>query len=179
MFKLIKRKNEYSKLHGFSGFTIVEMVLAIAVVGILAGLLGPVISSGVRQYALAVRQKAALAQARLAMERMGAEILLIPATASIDTWTASVVQFDLPTENNINYSLNGTNLERSGVVLASGISSLAFTYLNQDGNTAGSQADIRRIGFELVVGAGTGYGAVRVRNQIFPRPFSSAYAGFQ
>ncbi len=178
-FKMVLQNTKYETQNTRSGFTLVEVVLALAVVGILAGLVGPAITSGIRQYALSMRQKVALSQARLAMERIGAEMLLIPATTSIDTWTSSVVQFDISGENNINYSLSGSNLQRSGVILASNVSSLSYTYLDANGNTATAQSDIRRIGYEIVVSAGTGYGSIRLRSQIFPRQFSPAYAGFQ
>jgi len=161
------------------GFTLVELVLSIALIALVAFLIAPMFISGVRSYSLVADRKAALAEARLAMDRMTQEIRLIPSTDDITTWDAGQITFNKPTENNITYTLAGGNLTRNGAIMAENVDSLAFSYLDQNGDPAVAKADIERVRFEMVKGAGTGHGNLRVRNQVFPRRFSSAYAGFQ
>ncbi len=161
------------------GFTLIELVLTIAIMGIVIGLVGPMLYGGVRSYSLVASHKAALAQVHLAMERMTYEIRLIPATANIDTWTASDLQFDLPTEANVRYTLSGTDLQRSGIDLASNVTSLAYTYYDSSGNPAAVVDNIYRICVEMTLSAGEGFGSITVRNTIFPRRFATAYANFE
>lgn len=161
------------------GFTFIEILLTVAIIGIVAGLVASPLMSGIQSYSLVAHRKAALSQARLVMDRFFYEARLISDTGSIDTWTSTALQFDISSESNVAYTLNGTNLERSGVVLADNVSSLVFTYYDMNGAVADSQSEITRIQMEIVVEAGTGMGAIRVRTQVFPRRFASAYAGFQ
>lgn len=150
-----------------------------AILGILAAVVGPVLGTGIRSYALIVNRKVALNSARLAMERIASEARLIATQNDIDTFTSSVFQFDLSTESNINYSLSGDNLQRSGVTLANSAMALTFTYLDADGNSTATKANIQRVQVELSISAGAGYGSMTVRNHVFPRKFFSRYAGFQ
>lgn len=161
------------------GFTLVELLLSIAILGILAAVVGPVLGTGIRSYALTVNRKVALNSARLAVERITTETRLIATQNDIDTFTSSVFQFDLSTESNINYSLSGGSLQRSGVTLANNATALTFTYLDANGISTATKANIQRIQIELSINAGTGYGSITVRNQVFPRKFFSRYAGFQ
>lgn len=162
-----------------SGFTLIEMVLSIAIMAIVAGVVGPIMITGVRSYGLVEKRKSALAQVRLVMDRLSQEVRLIATTNDIDTFTSSTFQFDIPSEANINYTLSGANLTRSGVVMADGVTSISFTYYDSNGNVTATKANIWRIGVEMVLNAGTGYGSIKVRQQIFPRQFFSDYAGYQ
>ena len=162
-----------------SAFTLIELVLAIAIIGLSAMLLGPPLVNAVKGFTMMANRKSALSGARLAMERMFSETILIPSTDDIDTWTGTNFQFDIPTESNISYALNSGNLERSGVILTDDVTSLTFAYYDSSGNTASTKADIKRVGFEIVVNAGTGSGTLKTRTQAFPRRFSSAYDGFE
>ena len=160
------------------GFTLVELVLTIALIAIVAGVIAPVLVGGLRSYVMISSQKAALAQVRLAMERMSAEIRLIPDTDSIDTWTSTQFQFDIPSESNVRYRLQSGDLQRGSTDLASNVSNLNFTYLNSGGNPAAAKEDIYRIGVEMTLDAAGGQGSITIRTEVFPRRFSSAYADF-
>lgn len=156
-----------------------ELLLSVAILGILAAVVGPVLGAGIRSYMFTVNRRVALNSTRMAMERMASEIRLVATQNDIDTFTSSVFQLDLSTENNINYSLSGGNLQRSGVTLANNVTALTFMYLDANGSSTATRANIQRIQVEFTVNAGAGYGSITVRNQIFPRKFFSRYAGFQ
>ena len=161
------------------GFTIIELVLSVAIIGILAMLVGPMLITGGKGYNVVAKRKAILNESRLAMDRLMAEITHIPTTNDIGTFTATSLTFNTPLENNITYTLSGGNLTRSGVIITSNVSSLAFTYLDADGLATATKANIKRIGVEMAVSAGAGFGTLYIRDQAFPRRFSSAYAGYQ
>jgi len=174
-----KRQPKTDNLKPTQGFTLIELVLSIALIGIMAGLVGPMLTNGIKSYAMVASRKTALGQVRLSMERIAYEIRLIPNTASIDIWTGSAIQFDLPTEANISYSLTGSNLMRSGVVIADNVTVLTFSYYDSSGNPAAAVGDIYRIRFEITQNTGNGFGSITVRNTVFPRRLATAYANFQ
>ncbi len=173
-----QRQTPYARRRTKKGFTLVELVLVIALIALVAGIIAPIMVGGLRSYVMISSQKAALAQVRLAMARMSAEIRLIPDTGSIDTWNASELRFDLPDENNIRYRVQNNDLQRSNTDIAANVSNLNFTYLNSSGNPAGAKADIYRIGVEMTLDAAGGQGSITARTEIFPRRFSNAYADF-
>lgn len=162
-----------------TGFTIIEMVLSIGIIGLLAMLVGPMLITGGKGFEMVSKRKAVLNEARFAMDRVCAEATLIPTTGDIVTFTPTNLVFNTPAENNIAYTLSGGNLTRSGITIAGGISNLAFTYLDANGAPTAIQANIKRIGIEFAVSAGAGFGTLYIRDQVFPRRFSSAYAGYQ
>lgn len=147
--------------------------------GVLAVGGGVILSEGLKSYQLASSRKAALQSARLSMERMVRDIRLIPSAASIDSFSSTAFQFDISGENNISYSRNGNNLERSGGVLASSCTGLIFTYLDSNGNPTSTQANIRQVQIEMTMTAANNQGTYTMRSRIFPRQFSTDYAGYQ
>lgn len=165
--------------HKARGFTIIEMVLSIAIIGVLAMLVGPMLITGGKGFDVVSKRKGVLNEARLAMDRICAEASLIATTGDIVTFTSTNFVFNTPTENNIAYTLSGGNLTRSGTTIASGIANLNFTYLDANGAATAVQANIKRIGIEFSTSAGASYGTLYIRDGVFPRRFSSAYAGYQ
>ncbi|MBI2091573.1 MAG: prepilin-type N-terminal cleavage/methylation domain-containing protein [Deltaproteobacteria bacterium] len=161
------------------GFTLVELVLSIAIIAILAASVGPILTTSFRGYDLVAKRRIALAQIRIALDRMCGEIALIPDTANIVTFTSTNFTFNIPSESNVAYTTSGSTLTRSGVNLADNVTSLAFTYLDSAGNSTATKANIKRIKVEASVTAGAGMGTLNIRDQVFPRRFASAYAGYQ
>lgn len=161
------------------GFTLVELVLSIAIVGVLAAVVGPILIGAVKSYALVTNRQATLNSTRLAIERMSSEMKLIPSANSIDIFQASTFQFDTPSENDINYTLSSGNLLRSGAVLVSNVTSLSFAYLDANGAPTATKANIKRISVEMTINAGSGFGTLQLRTQVFPRRFAAYYANFQ
>ncbi len=160
------------------GFTLVEILLASAIVVIIGAVLAPLLINSAKQYSLVANRKNMLANARLAMDRMTYDMRFIKDTASITTFTASEFQFDNNIENNIDYILNGTNLQRSGSNLASNVTALAFTYLDANGAVTAVKANIVSIRFQITVSAGSGFGSLTLRNTVYPRRFTNAYNTF-
>ncbi len=126
------------------GFTLIEAIITLIVVGILATIGATVISGGFRNYFLGREIAQDDAQGRLALERMARELRAVRSTADLDISVANQVSFTDLTGTAITYRRNaGTSqLERSqnGVAgtyqpLADNVSDLQITYLQNDGKT--------------------------------------------
>ena len=131
------------------------------------------LTESLKSYSLITARKDSLSDARRAMERMKSELRI--ATA-IDSMTSTSLQFDTPQENNIPYSLNGTDLERNGNDIAKNVSALTFTYLDASGNVTGTPANVRRVQLDISVSTAS-QGINRLRSQIYLRSYY--YTNFQ
>jgi len=148
------------------GFTLIEMVVTLVVVGVLATIGATVMSGGFRSYFLGREIAQDDAQGRLALERMARELRTVRSTADLDISVQNQVSFTDLEGNAIAYRRNsGTSqLERSqnGVAgtyrpLADNVSALTITYLHNDGvnpeNFGGNSALVYYITVELKVGS--------------------------
>jgi len=153
------------------GFTLVELVLTIALLGIIGWVTGVVMIRSVESYSIVSDRKLSLSDARLAIDRIASDIRLIQATSDIQIFTASQMVFNIPSEPNITYNLVGSNLQRSGFLLASPATQLAFNYLDDNGNETAVKANIKRIRVTVSIGTHNSHGVNQIRTTIFPRNF--------
>lgn len=122
------------------GFTLIEAIITIVIVGILSSIAALIILEGVRANLKEENLSGLHYQARIAMERMAREIRMTNSqgnvgTAAIGTITGnptnSLIFTDL-TGMNITYSLSGQTLNRTvgGVpsTLATGVTTLQFRH---------------------------------------------------
>lgn len=161
------------------GFTLIELILSVAIIGILAMVIAQALFTGVSSFDIVSKRKALLSDIRLAIDRMSYEITLIPDTNNIVSFSSSSLTFNIPSENNITYTLNSSNITRSSAVIAGNVSSLTFTYLDAAGASTAVKANIKRIGIEISASAGSSYGTLNVKTQAFPRRLATRYAGYQ
>ena len=150
------------------GFTLFELVMVIAIIGILGASLSPVLFSAVRAYEATRGIASTLDNLRYANDRIAFELRQI-APASITNMSAASVAFSrvdyLPAATSrivtiakspanslltLNYS---TPLITPAYVpvLANNVSTLKFDYYDQDGNIASSAASVRFIKFSLAL----------------------------
>jgi prepilin-type N-terminal cleavage/methylation domain-containing protein len=139
------------------GFTLAELLVAIAVVGLIMTGLLTFMMSGNQTYLTGSNQIEAQQAARVALARMVREIRgagynptgapACPPAISCPIVgapgfgnpanTALMIQNDLDGdgtfEEQIAYTLNGTDLQRQGQTIVGGIQALAFTYLDENG----------------------------------------------
>ena len=162
------------------GFTLVELVLSIALVGVLAGVLGVALFQGVKGFDLVSSRKSTLAQARLAMERMVREIRLIQQSSDVvNVSSTTQFNFEYPHGTSIQYALSGGNLMRNTDVLARNVNALAFTYLDGAGVATATAAQVRSVRIQLTLNAPNSHGTLTLRTQIFLRNTGNNYAAFQ
>jgi prepilin-type N-terminal cleavage/methylation domain-containing protein len=123
-----------------NGFTLVEIVITIVLVGILAGIAAMIILQGVRAYSDEQSRSDVHYQARYAMERMAREIRQIRSTADITAITNSNLQFTDVNGAGVGFTWTSPTLSRwngAGTnVLAPNITAFNFNYYQQNGVAA-------------------------------------------
>lgn len=107
------------------GFTIIELVITMVLIGIVAYIAADAMSTGFKAFFVTDNRKEALDQARLAMERMTREIRNTRGSSDISTADATTFTFTDISGTTITFTLNAGNINRtSGTTntLATGIS---------------------------------------------------------
>ena len=127
----------------FAGFTLIEVVITLIVLGVLATIGATVMSRGFLSYFVGREIARDDAQGRLAFERMARELRTVRSTADLNIGVANQITITDFDQNVIVYRRNaGTSqLERSqdnGATfqpLADNVSTLTISYLRNDGTT--------------------------------------------
>lgn len=128
----MNKKNPQSQ-----GFTLIEIVITIVIVGIIASIAANIILQGARIYATEDSRSNVHYQARLAMERMTKEIRQIrsPSAADITTMTATDLKFTKASGAIVEFTWANPVLSLGAQQLATGITAFTFKYYMADGNT--------------------------------------------
>lgn len=175
---------------GSRGFALAELLVAVAVVGIIFVALAGTLQQGEQAYLGGTMRLEAQQNARVALERLGRELR----GAGIDprgtgfpplanpTATGFTIQNDLNGDGviagnpeTITYSLRGRTLRRNAgggaQPLIDDVEFLAFTYLDADGNPPQTPGEIRTVLISITTGPrGPGAGVtmttqIRLRNR--------------
>ena len=143
------------------GFTLVELVIVITIVGIISVVIGSMLLGTVKAWTFKFNRNDSLWDGRIALDRMTREIRAIKNTTSVTTASAAQFRFIDAGNKDITYSMSSTNLNRTengtANLLAENVSSLAFTYYDTNGNTIAtptvspSATNIRRIRISLTL----------------------------
>lgn len=166
------------------GFALSELLVALAVTGLVLTAIGGLLEQGQRVYLAGAAQLEAQQSARVAVERLARELrgagvdprgagfvpLLNPGP------TGFTIQNDLNGDGviaehreTITYSLTGRTLRRSAgggaQPLIEGVESLAFTYLDGAGLPAATPRGIRTVLIAITVGPVSMTTQVRLRNR--------------
>ena len=135
---------------GVRGFTLVEVVAAIVLFGVVAAMTARVLSQGFQSFIMGRNIAETDWQARVALERMTRELRIIRAPADIIMTSGSDLTFTDLDGNAIRYCLGtvGTcpgaagDLTRNTQALATGVSGLAFSYLTRTGAATATPAQV-------------------------------------
>lgn len=155
------------------GVTIIELIMAIVIVGVLTGASSMYIKEIVDLWNFLSFRNEAVSQARTALIRMEKEIRQIKDDSSVYAATGSRLRFNDVNSLSIDYQLSGTNLFRNADILAVGVNSLVFTYYDKNNSPIASplvnpdRTDIYRISLGLTVRSGTQ--SKVLKTLIFPR----------
>ena len=136
--------NRRSKAFRLAGFTLIEVVITLIIIGVLATIGATLMSRGFLSYFVGSEIARDDAQGRLALERMARELRTVRSTADLNVGVANQVTITDFDRNVIVYRRNaGTSqLERSQdggatfLPLADNVSTLTISYLQNDGVTA-------------------------------------------
>jgi type II secretory pathway pseudopilin PulG len=167
-----------------SGFTFVETLLAVILVGVLAGVAAKVLISGLDVYSLVANRNSAFHSAREAMDRMVGEILVVE---SSDITSINDTSFGFRDRDGASTDFRRATLTMGGRsvpcifrgddFLAGDVESLNFSYFQEDGTPTDTPALVRRIHIDLIIMAAGTAGRVHLRTNIVPRNF--VYSGFE
>ncbi len=131
------------------GFTLLEMVMVIVILGIIIGMSSSLLTQGLNAFPTGENIVNANWQGQIAMERMSRDILLIRSPTDITTTASNNLAFTDMNNNTISYALSGTslNLTENGntSILADGVQSLTFNYFDKNGTSTATPALVRLI----------------------------------
>ncbi len=139
-----------------NGFSLIEMIMVIVVLGIIAAVAAPILANAFRAYFTGMDIAETDWQARAALERMSRELRTVRAPADLIITAAGDLSFTDIDGNVIRYCLGavgtcpGTagNLMRNSQSLATGVSGLTLSYLTRTGVATGVAAQV----FYIVTG---------------------------
>lgn len=141
------------------GFTLIEIIMAIMIAGVIASIFGAVINSGMGAWFFIRGQRSAMLETSAVMKRMIREIRMTNGNfdSSILIFTSTQYKFKDVNDATIDYQQDSTDLERNGTVLLENLASpggLEFVYLNSSGNPTTAKSTIRTIRIKLIVEEG-------------------------
>ena len=149
------------------GWTLVELIMVMVIIGLLAVFLGPMLLNAVKAYNRTQVTINTYAKMRYAMERMTREIAAVrrnPADTTafqVSTMTAASLQFfkEDGTEVGITSAAGSATLTYVGTgtgTLSDAVTALAFSYYRHDGATAAANAtELEFVEIALTVTDGT------------------------
>lgn len=142
------------------GFTLIEVIITIVILGIVAGLGATLLQEGFKGFFASKDRSAVTQQGRIAEERMRREIASAKKPNQLVITPSTQITFRMGIGNNtVQYSLSSGDLLRqessnTPQLLAQNVSSLNFNYLDSAGNVTAVLKDIRFIQFSFTVTEG-------------------------
>jgi prepilin-type N-terminal cleavage/methylation domain-containing protein len=161
--------------HHSKGFTLIEIIITIVLIGVLSTIAAVIILQGIRAYSEERTRSDVHYQARIAMERMAREIRLIRSQgADITSMINDNLRFIDVSGATVGFRYDnaaGTISRWNGAtedVLARGVTAFTFNYYKVD-NTAASSADVWFV--EIVMTDTQGTESLQMRTKVHPRNF--------
>ena len=133
------------------GFTFIELILVVILLGIISVVIGRILLEGYRTFLTSQSILETDWQGWMALERMVNDIHTIRSAADLSTIQTNQLTFVNTNGNTIQYQLSGSSLMRNNFILASGIQSLNFSYLDANGTTTAIPSAVRYISLSLRV----------------------------
>ena len=140
------------------GFSLVEFIIVIVIIGAIAGMAAPFISTILNAWVFSKTERDIIFSARLSLNRMAREIRQIRNVASINTFTSTEFDFIHIDDNQIDFKQSGSLLLRNANELSDKLQNpggLEFTYLDSDGNVTGVRDNIRMVRIKLILVSGS------------------------
>lgn len=153
--------------HSDAGFTLIEMVVAIVLVGLLATLGGLLMGKAFDAYVGSRDVVAVAVPGQTALEQMVREVRQVRSQtlSDIPVWSSTVFEFYDTSGRFIRYSLSGNQLMLSTdggateTPMATGVSGLAFTYTGTNGQvlvpTVGQEGNIKEVTIAFTAASGS------------------------
>lgn len=157
----------------------IEVVLALVVGAMIVGITTESMINNVDSYVFLANRKAALGDARYAMNRISQELLTVN-TGNITTTNGTKIVFTSDAATSVEFKLaaNGSKLGifRNSDLLVDNVSSFTFAYYDANGAqldplAAGTPAATKRIKFTITTQAVDNEGNVTLSTIVTPRDF--------
>jgi prepilin-type N-terminal cleavage/methylation domain-containing protein len=156
------------------GYTLIELILTIIIVGIIAGVSAQVLLRGIDAYSLIMNRKDALQHARIGMDRMVSELSMVRNTDLSSISDTNISFWDI-NGNLTNFrrrsQYNTYELYRGEDFLAGRLGLLDFDFYQSNGTSTSLPNSVRLINIELTIQSLGGYGSIATRTNVFPRSF--------
>lgn len=135
------------------GFTLVEIILTISLIGILFMIASIVLRQGIDSYSTITERGGALQASRFAIERMVRELRRCGDDTDNQLQNISGTQIGFTDADNLNtsFNLNGQTLRRGNDTLLDNVTSLAFTGYKSDNTQTTSAPQVRRVRIQMSV----------------------------
>jgi len=162
-------QQNYFKMNNHKGFTLIEMIMVITLLGIVAAIIAIPLLQGARGWFDATTREGITQSGRIAIERMTREIRNTARRADntpcIAEATVTAFEFSdasgdlancnvLSSTNFIRFSRIGAGvpytIQRNGVDLVDNVQSLTITYYNSTNGVPAATTDIRRLSIEII-----------------------------
>lgn len=167
---------EQKTMRNNQGFTLIETIMVIALLGIVAAIIAIPLSQAVKGWFQSTSREGVSQSGRIAIERMTREIRNTARksdnTPCISTATATSLSFsdlsgNLTLCNSVTFSWAGAGnpVVRGADILADNVSSLNILYYDSNNNITGTLANIRRLSIEIV--STQGGEVVRKYNEVY------------
>ncbi len=169
------------------GFTLIEVLMVIVLLGIVGATVSSLLFQGARSLEVQDKRGTITAEAALAFERMTREIRLMrcttagvscnPTSSDLTAMTATEIRFVTTDEWGRGFRLNAGGLYlRDGstgidpeYLLAGNVSALTIEYLKADGTAAAAVGDVWRINVTMTITDGAE--SVDFKSSVHPRSF--------
>ncbi len=167
-----------------NGFTLIEIVITIVIVGIISSIAAIIILQGMKAYTAEQDLSDVHYQAGLAMERMAREIRMIrtQTAGDIPTMAATDLIFCDVTGKAVEFQLAGAALNRResptcspvawggwNALASSGVNPLTFTYLDSTGTGGATAVNLWFVEINLTDTQGSE--SLQMRTRVHPRNF--------
>jgi prepilin-type N-terminal cleavage/methylation domain-containing protein len=134
------------------GFTLIEAIMVVVLIGIIASLFAFYISEAVDSWGFLTGQKKLAATSRAALYKIVREIKRVDRVGSIVTFASREVSFIDVDGQSVTYSQEGTSLLRNSDILLGNLEDpggLTFFYLDENGNETSTREAIRAVRVHL------------------------------
>ena len=127
------------------GFTLIELIATIVLMGMISVIVGHVLLNGYRNFITAQHISQIDWSGFLALERLVNDIHTIRSASDILTIGANQLVFTDVNSNSIQYQSSGSLLSRNSQTLATGVQSFNLSYLDKNGATTAIPSAVRYI----------------------------------
>jgi len=157
------------------GFTLIEIVVVLLILGVVSAIFTTVLSEGNRAYLFLSRQNQIIQESRVAMNWMTQELtseVLLGASHSFTTATATSLQFTRNSDSQVViYSWTSPTLTRqlgaTSRTLASNVTAFTFTYLDASETVTANLPNIATIVINMTIQVGDK--SITLKSAVSPR----------